>query len=309
MKHSLIALAFLAASTAGFATPGNNGNGNGGCGVGQTTNGCGGTAAPATSGTVNNGYGGAGGQGGAGGHGTGIGVGIGQGGSATATGGQGGSVLGSGNSSSSSGVIGSGNSSNTLGQHQGQGQSQSANNSQGQSQSATGGSASQSSVNDNRSQASNRNVNAAQGNTTNVNVAGDTVTYEAQKRAPVSTAYSGPLTASNGTCMGSSSAGAQGVGFGISLGSTWTDQDCNARYDATALTALGLQDVAVARLCQSEKVASAMQAAGKPCPGAKAAAQAEGGGYAAVASTKAAGKPEYTDPIIRARLGLPPLSK
>jgi hypothetical protein len=62
---------------------------------------------------------------------------------------------------------------------------------------------------------------------TALTVQGDTVTYQAQARDPVSTAYAAPLAAANGTCMGSSSAGAQGIGFGLSLGTTWRDDGCD----------------------------------------------------------------------------------
>jgi hypothetical protein len=145
-------------------------------------------------------------------------------------------------------------------------------------------------------------VGGANSNTsnTNVTVEGDKVTYEAQKRDPVSTAYSAPLTTSNGTCMGSTSAGAQGVGFGVSFGSTWTDTSCDLRYDAEALRAAGLHAAARERLCQKPEIAKAMEAAGTPCKSTKTAK--------ATGSVQVAEKAEYTDPIVRARLGLSPLN-
>lgn len=85
-------------------------------------------------------------------------------------------------------------------------------------------------------------------------------------RYPVATAYAAPLTASNGTCMGSSSAGAQGAALGVSFGTTWTDSSCDIRYDAEALRAAGLPIAARARLCQKPEIAKAMEAAGTPCP-------------------------------------------
>lgn len=213
-----------------------------------------------SSGVVNNGgnggLGGSGGHGGHGGHGgqggAGVGVGVGIGVSnANATGGQGGSVLGSGNS----------NNTNNLGQQQGQLQGQQ----QGQNQVATGGNAAQSSVNNNSSNASNSNVNSAQGNTTSVNVQGGSVTYEAQARNPVSTAYSAPLAASNGTCLGSASGGLQSVGIGLSFGTTTLDEGCDARYDAIVLNQLGEADAARARLCLKPEIAKAFEKSGKAC--------------------------------------------
>jgi len=119
-------------------------------------------------------------------------------------------------------------------------------NSQHQSQVATGG----------RSSSSANNA----GNSQSVN-------NEAQKRNPVSTAFAAPLVAAEDTCMGSSSVGGQGVGFGLSVGSTWRDADCVRRKDARELHNMGEPGAALALLCQSADVAAAMKAAGKVCPG------------------------------------------
>ena len=163
-------------------------------------------------------------------------------------------------------MTGSGNSANTntQGQQQGQGQSQSANNHQGQSQTssnhntntANGGSVSN--AGNSSATASNQGNNAAQSMT----VGGDT--YEAP-RIPVATAYAAPLAASNGTCMGSSSAGFQGLSFGVSVGSTWKDDGCNRRYNAQALSMAGQSKAAVALLCQDPEISAAMRSAGTPC--------------------------------------------
>ena len=309
MKNSIIITfaALVVACGAALAAPGNNGGGAGGCGVGQQTNGCGGT--PATPGAVNNG--GSGGAGGAGG--------IGIGGSAT-----GGSVLGSGNSSSSSGVVGSGNSANinTLGQQQGQAQGQAQGQQQGQvatggSSSSTSGASSNSGGNTFTTGATTQTVtsgpvsqsNAGNNTQTSVTVHGDTVTYEAQKRNPVSTAYSGPLAASNGTCLGSASGGLQTVAVGVSFGTTTLDEGCDARYDAIALSQLGEHAAARARLCLKPEIAKAMEDAGVPCAGAKKVVAASA--YAQIASASNSShetETQYRDPIIRKRLGLPPLN-
>lgn len=148
------------------------------------------------------------------------------------------------------------------GQQQGQGQSQSSRNNNQSSATggnATGGAASASATG-----------GASGGNT--MTVQGDTLYAPAQERNPVSTAYAAPLTASNGTCMGSSSAGAQGAAVGVSFGTTWTDGSCDIRYDAEALRAAGLPMAARARLCQKPEIAKAMDDAGTPCPKARAAA-------------------------------------
>ncbi len=227
---------------------------------------------------------------------------------ALANGGAGGSVVGSGNSANRN--------DNTNLQGQGQLQGQQQGQTMGQGQTATsgvtgsgnsssysgGGSSNQTQTATSSSGGntqSNAGNNAAQNSTSNVTVQGDT--YAAQARNPVATAYSGPLTASNGTCMGSSSAGAQGVGFGVSIGSTWTDSSCDMRYDAQALVAAGMAKAALARLCQKPEIARAMESAGTACPQAK---QTNVGTVKAEAVISGTGA--YTDPIIRSRLNLPP---
>ena len=117
--------------------------------------------------------------------------------------------------------------------------------------------------------------------------------------------------------MGSTSGGAQGVSFGISFGSTWTDQSCDLRYDAEALRAAGLPGAARERLCQKPEIAKAMSDAGTPCNSTKTAAlqtqpvrktESVKVEQDVAVSTEVAQQTQYTDPIIRARLGLPPLS-
>lgn len=181
--------------------------------------------------------------------GVGVGVGVGYGGSGGSA--TGGSVTGSGNSS----ITDSGNSrsSATQGQLQGQQQGQVA-------QGGNGGAGGQSTASSSASL-----VGGTQTASNAVTVEGST--YEAQARNPVSSAWAAPLAASNGTCMGSTSAGAQGVTIGLSVGTTWTDENCNARYDAIAIKALGHERAAWARLCQQPAIRKAYKDAGTPCPG------------------------------------------
>jgi hypothetical protein len=56
------------------------------------------------------------------------------------------------------------------------------------------------------------------------------------------------------TCLGSASGGVSAVGFGITGGSTYKDEDCTARLDSRTLFAMGLKAAAVARLCQRPDV-------------------------------------------------------
>lgn len=81
--------------------------------------------------------------------------------------------------------------------------------------------------------------------------------------------YAPPLTTTlTDTCMGSSSIGASFSGFGINGGSTWTDKNCVRRLDSREFRAMGMNDVAVALLCQNPDNQAAVEATGRACPSA-----------------------------------------
>jgi len=212
---------------------------------------------PAVAGNTNN-------SGGAGGSGTGVGVGVGVG-------------VGIGGDSSAS-VSGSGNSSNRnvnrnvnrndvtglnlQGQQQGIDSDISNKNRQGQGQNQDQGQGQQQSTD---------NANNAD---QSVTVEGDT--YEAAE-IPVASAYAPGLSAGAATCMGSTSAGGQTMGWGLSIGSTWNDSKCDARMDAATLMGLGLGEAAVARICQDGDMRKAVADAGGQCPVAPAQAESAEG--------------------------------
>src|SRR5574338_1159400 len=78
-----------------------------------------------------------------------------------------------------------------------------------------------------------------------------------------------PALASGGDdiCMGSSSAGAGVAGAGISIGSTWTDENCNRRKNATLLANMGHKVTANFLLCEDEAIRKAFAASGEvECP-------------------------------------------
>jgi hypothetical protein len=91
---------------------------------------------------------------------------------------------------------------------------------------------------------------------------------------PVATAYAAPVIATEDTCMGSSSVGAQGVAFGVSIGTTWRDSNCQRLKNSRELAAMGFGQAAVALLCVDEDVSDAMRTAGTPCPGQQLSAEA-----------------------------------
>ena len=99
------------------------------------------------------------------------------------------------------------------------------------------------------------------------------------------------------TCMGSSSVGASGAGFGFSFGTTWRDSACVRRLDARQLSAFGEVPVAIEMMCDSELVREAAKRAGRPCV-------ADGGQprqypqMALVAPTQEVPTPEAAAPVV-----------
>lgn len=55
--------------------------------------------------------------------------------------------------------------------------------------------------------------------------------------------------------------------IGLSVGTTWTDKSCDARYDAIALQQIGERTAARARLCLKPEIAEAFKRSGHPCEG------------------------------------------
>jgi hypothetical protein len=58
-------------------------------------------------------------------------------------------------------------------------------------------------------------------------------------------------------CMGSSTVGAAGIGFGVSIGSSWTDDECGIRETARSFSGMGMSSDALAILCTSKYAAAA----------------------------------------------------
>jgi hypothetical protein len=70
------------------------------------------------------------------------------------------------------------------------------------------------------------------------------------------------------TCLGATSGGISLMGGGFTFGGTTVDDGCTIRLLARQLYAFGYQKAALALMCQDERVAVAMAAAGSSCPGA-----------------------------------------
>jgi len=130
------------------------------------------------------------------------------------------------------------------------------------------------------------------------NVAGETVRSSGGTSSANAAATSGaaPIFLSTGddTCMGSSGVGGQGVDFGFSVGSSWTDTNCVMLKNARELKNQGYDKAAKARLCMNDENALAFELAGEPCPRALPSTQAAlaklrewNPGYQAAAATGA----------------------
>jgi hypothetical protein len=111
----------------------------------------------------------------------------------------------------------------------------------------------------------------------------------------------GQLTSSNDTCMGSVSVGGSGPGFSIGVGTTYTDDNCKMLKNSRELWNMGMKAASLALMCKNADNREALELTGFECPQtAKARKEAE--------AKTAAAQPEVTDPIVRARLGLPELT-
>ena len=118
-------------------------------------------------------------------------------------------------------------------------------------------------TNDNRSSAT--GGNATGGNATGGS-SGASASINNERSA--ATAYAGPLVASTEACQRSTTGGVQAMGFGFSVGSTYSDPDCQRRMNARLLhDTLGMTDAATALMCQSSDVRDAIHATGAKCPG------------------------------------------
>jgi hypothetical protein len=83
---------------------------------------------------------------------------------------------------------------------------------------------------------------------------------------PVSSAFAAPLTSGLDTCMGSSSGGAAGPGFSLSIGSTWSDKNCLMLKNAREMWNMGFKDAAFARMCMDPDNREAIRLTGGTCP-------------------------------------------
>ena len=110
----------------------------------------------------------------------------------------------------------------------------------------------------------NTNSSAAAAYSNGVNNSGNVAGTDMSSMVP-NVSAPGLATTLTETCMGSSSMGAAGAGFGVAFGTTWRDSACVRRLDARQLSAFG--DTVTARevMCDSDLVRAAAKRAGRPC--------------------------------------------
>jgi len=96
--------------------------------------------------------------------------------------------------------------------------------------------------------------------TSNINYSGS----QTIKNVP---SVNGPnLTTSNDTCMGSSSAAANGPGIGLSFGTTWTDDQCKRLKMSRELWNKGMKAASLAMDCMDPAAMAALEMTGTRCP-------------------------------------------
>ncbi|WPG40598.1 hypothetical protein [Variovorax sp. EBFNA2] len=125
-------------------------------------------------------------------------------------------------------------------------------------------------VNFNSSAPSDVTTRSTLDSTQNINNTGATtsvVDYRGSYTVKNVPSVSGPnLTTSNDTCMGSSSASANGPGVGLSFGTTWTDEHCKRLKMSRELWNKGMKAASLAMDCMDPQAQAALEMTGSKCP-------------------------------------------
>lgn len=111
------------------------------------------------------------------------------------------------------------------------------------------------------------------------------------------------LTTSNDTCMGSTSGSVNIAGLGIGGGTSWVDTNCKRLKNAREFWNMGMKGAAMALMCNDDENREALELTGYECPQTTRARN----GNTKVQAAALPSQEQYTDPIVRARLGLPVL--
>ena len=122
-----------------------------------------------------------------------------------------------------------------------------------------------------QTESTNTNTNTSTSTNTNTNINESTnrnITESTQtiKQPPPTAVAPAVTTINNDVCAVVASGAVQTQIFGISMGGTMRDMNCERIKLAKNLFDMGMKVAAVATLCQDERVFTAMMAAGTPCP-------------------------------------------
>jgi hypothetical protein len=112
-------------------------------------------------------------------------------------------------------------------------------------------------------ESTNTNNNTSSSTSTNRNISESTSTVKSPPPTAVAPAVT---TINNDVCAVVASGAVQTQIFGISMGGTMRDMNCERIKLSKNLFDMGMKVAAVATLCQDERVFAAMMAAGTPCP-------------------------------------------
>jgi hypothetical protein len=112
-----------------------------------------------------------------------------------------------------------------------------------------------------QTESTNTNTNISE--STNRNITESTQTI---KQPPPTAVAPAVTTINNDVCAVVASGAVQTQIFGISMGGTLRDMNCERIKLSKNLFDMGMKVAAVATLCQDERVFAAMMAAGTPCP-------------------------------------------
>lgn len=133
------------------------------------------------------------------------------------------------------------------------------------------------------------------------------VNYSGTQTVRNTPSVSGPnLASSNDTCMGAASGAVNAPGFGLSLGKTYTDNNCVILKNSRELWNMGMKGAALALMCSDSANKDALELTGYECPQTTKAKKEQVG--TTYESVKVQSSEQYNDPIVRARLGLPELA-
>ena len=111
------------------------------------------------------------------------------------------------------------------------------------------------------------NNNDGQTNTTTSTTSNATTNNTETQKIPVGTANAPSMSSySQDLCTVGVSGGVQVTGFGVAAGSYFTDENCERMKLGKLLYDFNMRVAAIAILCQDDRIFSAMDNAGTPCP-------------------------------------------